>query len=162
MDKLGINFIQIIAYTIIFFVLYLLAKRFVNKVLATTAERQKTIEEGLENAKQVEQLRAEKLKEIEAEKKEIIQEAYTHANEILEKSKTKEEHLLREAKEKANTLIIEAGKELSELRLKSKEEGLKDAKEIITLAIKKAFSTVHIDQSVEEKLIEESLSQLKK
>jgi F0F1-type ATP synthase membrane subunit b/b' len=162
MDKLGINPIQIIAYIIIFFVLYIFARKFVRKVLETTALRQRIIEEGLENAKKTEVLKAEKLVEAEEEKRAVIQQAYDHANEIIEKTKIKESKIIAEAQEKAKTLLADASTDLEDLRAKKQEEGLKDAKEIISLSIKKAFGNIKIDQATEEKLIQESLNNLTK
>jgi F0F1-type ATP synthase membrane subunit b/b' len=63
MENLGINFIQIISYILIFIILYAFAKKFVNKVLETTEERKRTIENGLRNAEEAQTLKAEKLKD---------------------------------------------------------------------------------------------------
>ena len=47
------------------------------------------------------------------------------------------------------------------MKTRSKEEGLKEAREIIALSIKKTFSDLTLDEKTEEKLIEESLNNLK-
>lgn len=161
MEKLGINPIQILSYIIIFFALYFLARKFVKKVLDTTDERKKVIEEGLRNAEEANQIKVIKTKEAEAEKEKIIQKAYNHGDEIVSKAKEKESKIIEEARQKAQTVIEENKSELESLKQKSKEEGLKESKEIISLAIKKTFEGLKLDAKTEEKLIEESLNNLK-
>lgn len=161
MENLGINFIQIISYIIIFFVLYFFARKFVTKVIETTEERKRTIEEGLRNAQEAQTLKAEKLKEVEHEKQAVIADAYKQAGDIVQNAKQKEAQIVAEANQKAEQIVVDAGKELEELRVKSKSEGLTEAREVIALVTKKAFEGLSVDESTEEKLVADALKQLK-
>lgn len=161
MEALGINLIWIIAYIIIFFLLYFVARKFVTKVLATTEERKRLIEDGLKNAKEAESLKSERLKDVEAEKQKILQDAYKQAQSILDAAKSKENKIVDDAQQKAEVIVAEALNELESLREKSKQEGLKEAKEVIALVVRKAFEGFTIDKKMEEELIETSLKNLK-
>lgn len=160
MEAFAINPIWIISYTVIFFLLYYFSRKFVYKVLATTEERKMTIEQGLKNAKEAEVLKADKIKEGDVEKQKVLQEAYQHAKEIIQNAKSKEEKIVEEANRTAEALVLQAKAELNTLKEKSQQEGLKEAKDIITIAIKKSFEGFEVDKGTEEKLIEKSLGKL--
>jgi F0F1-type ATP synthase membrane subunit b/b' len=162
MEALGINYIWILAYVAIYGVLFYFASKFVKKVLSTVGERQKLIEDGLKNAKEVESLKAEQLKEIDVEKQKVLQEAYKQAQTIIDTAKGKEVKIVEEANKKAETIVTDAQSELDSLKDKSKQEGLKDAKEVIALVVRKAFEGLTIDKKTEEELISKSLDHLKK
>lgn len=161
MEALGINFIWIIAYIIIFGVLYYFAKKFVAKVLLTTEERKNLIEDGLKNAKEAETLKTERLKEAEVEKQKILHDAYKQAQAIIETAKSKEKKVVEEANQRAEAIIVESAANLESLKDKSKQEGLKDAKEVISFVVKKAFDGFALDKKTEEELIEKSLKSIK-
>jgi F0F1-type ATP synthase membrane subunit b/b' len=161
MENLGINFIQIISYILIFIILYAFAKKFVNKVLETTEERKRTIENGLRNAEEAQTLKAEKLKEAEQEKQSLISDAYKQAGDIVQHAKSKESQIVEEANTKAQQIIVDAGKELEDLKVKSKNEGLSEAREVISTVVKKSFEGLSIDDKTEEKLVEDALKQVK-
>jgi F0F1-type ATP synthase membrane subunit b/b' len=161
MEALGINFIWISAYIVIFGVLYFFARKFVAKVLTTTEERKNLIEDGLKNAKEAETVKEERLKEADVEKQKLIQETYKQAQVIIETAKTKEKKIIDEAVKKADAIIKEASVELESLKVKSKQDGLHEAKEVISLVVKKAFDGFKLDKKTEEELIEKSLKSIK-
>jgi F0F1-type ATP synthase membrane subunit b/b' len=161
MEALGINIIWIVAYIIIFFVLYFFVRKFVAKILATYEERKNTIEGGLKNAKEAESLKAERLREAEVEKQKVLQDAYKQAHEIIDAAKSKEGKIVEEAHQKATTIVTDAQSELESLKEKSKQEGLKDAKEVIAYVVGKAFEGFALDKDTEEKIVSKSLENLK-
>ena len=157
MEQLGINILWILAYTGLFLVIYLFARNFIRKTIKTYETRQRIIEEGVQNARDSEVLKAQAMDKAEAEKKDIIQQAYTSAQEIVEKAREHEAAIIKEAYTKAEKIIADAKSELEKLRKQAKTDGLGESKEIIALAIKKAFEDTPIDHETEEKFIENSL-----
>lgn len=161
MEALGINLIQILAYIIIFFVLYFFSRKFVHKVLETTEERRKVIEQGLKYAQETEVLKTKAMTEAEKEKTKIIHDAYKHAEDIIEAAKKRDATMDQAARLRAEQLFDSAKEELEEMKVKSRNEGLREAQEIITLVVKKAFDGLAIDKEIEEKLIQVSLKGIK-
>ncbi len=160
MEALGINIIWIAAYLVIFAVMFFAAAKFVKNILAAYDTRMLEIESGLRNAKEAESLKAESLKSAESEKQAILQEAYKKAQDIVENAKRKEADIEVESMAKAQKIIEDAHAELEALRETNKLEGLQDAKEVITLVVRKAFENLQIDRKTEESLIEESLKKI--
>lgn len=161
MENLGINFIQVISYIVIFFLLYIFAKKFIDKTIKTTEERKLQIEEGLRNAEEAHVLKSQKLKEAEQEKQAMISDAYKQAGTIIDGAKEKEVQIIDEAKGNAQQIMVDASKELEEIKIKSKNDGLREAREIISIAVKKSFEGLEIDEKTEQKLIENALNQVK-
>lgn len=161
MEAFGINFVSIIAYLLIFLILYLLGKRFVNCILQTYDLREKTIKEGLKNAELASELKKEALKEAHQEKELKLKEAYSQAEKVLETAQGQEMKLLEVASNKAKKIISDAKDELESLKGQARKDGLKEAKDIIRLAIAKAFEGITLDKKVEDELVEKSIAQLK-
>lgn len=160
MSELGINFIQIIAYIIIFFLLYFFARKFISKILNNLDERKATIEQGIENAESARKLKAEKLAEAENERKEILEKAYSESQEIIDRAKEKESKILAEAAAAKDAFLLHAKKEIDEMKEKSRNEGLAEANEVIALAVKKVFEGLELNEKEQEQIIERSLDNL--
>jgi F0F1-type ATP synthase membrane subunit b/b' len=161
-NALGIDFVTIVAYIIIFLVLYYFTRSFVNKVIDTTEKRKQEIEEGLRNAQEAEALKMKAQTEADREKKDIIQKAYSEADQIVEKSKSKEESIISEAKIKHENILKEAEVELLNLKNNIKREGMSEAQEIINLSLKKTLEGFSVPRDVEEKLIAEAIESAQK
>jgi len=162
MEELGINIIQIVAYVIIFFLLYFFTRGFLKKAIDNLENRKKTIEDGIQNAKEAEVLKTQKLGEAEEERKKIIDQAYSEAKEIVDRAKAKEQSIIADASDTKNVFLQQAKKEIEELKERSKHEGLKEANAIISLAIAKAFEGIDLDEKQQEEFIKKSLGNLKK
>lgn len=162
MAELGINLVQIISYIIIFFLLYFFTKGFLKKIINNLEVRQKTIAEGINNASQAQILKDRKISEAEEEKKEILNKAFTDAESILNNAKRKAEEIIAKAEREKESLLMYTKKEIEENKEKSKFEGLKEANEIIALAIQKAFEGIELTEEQNKKLIESTLNNIKK
>lgn len=161
MEQFGINITQLIAYTIIFVVIYFFARGFLNKAINNLEERKKIIEDGLKNAELAQKLKGEKLQEADAEKKEILNKAFEEAREIVENAKSRSKEIIDEANERNEINKMHFQKELSELREESRNAGLSEAKEIIAAAIRKSLSDFEPTKEQEEKYIKSSLDKIK-
>lgn len=109
MESLGINFLNIIVYSLFFLLLYILIKiKFVPGIEKALTLRQKEIEKGLKMAQDADSLKAE----IEIEKQAILNQAKNQKKEILlsARKQVNEEsrQIIAEAKEKAGQIIGEA------------------------------------------------------
>ncbi len=123
--------------------------------------RKAIINQGIENAESARKLKTEKLLEAEAERKEILEKAYSESKLIVERARVKEERIIEDAYDTKNIYLQQAKKEIEELKERSKFEGLKDANEIIALAIAKAFEGIDLDEKQHIEFIKKSLSNLK-
>jgi len=109
MESLGINFLNIIVYSLIFLTLYLVLKiKFIPNIEKALSERQKIIEKGLSFAQELNQRK----ELIETERKNILAEAQKQKEEHLAiaRKQIDEEHyqIVTSAKEKATQIIDEA------------------------------------------------------
>ena len=162
MENLGINIISVITYILIFVVLYFAVKKFVVRILCIMQERKKIIEKSLKDAKDIENLRLVSITKAEEEREAILKQAYDHAKEVISKAEAREVSLLKSARKKAEEIILNSREEIVALQNKARDDGIKEAKDIIKLAINKSFYNVEIDSILEEKIIEESLKNIKK
>lgn len=162
MAELGINLVHIISYIIIFFVLYLFSRRFLNKLFRNLEERRTLIQQGIDNAARASVLKEEKIKEAEAEREKIIEKAFRESEEILSKAKAKADDIIEKGIRERESLLMYAKQEIDELKERSKNEGLKEARAIISAALKKAFDKIVLSEDQEKEFIEISLENLKK
>ncbi|MDP4010150.1 MAG: ATP synthase F0 subunit B [Candidatus Shapirobacteria bacterium] len=109
MDALGINLLNIIVYSVLFLIIFLVLKIFfVPKMEKALEDRQKEIAKGLKFSEETDQLR----QDIETEKEKVLTQARSQKKEILAASKKQadEEYktLISQAKEKSNQIIADA------------------------------------------------------
>ncbi len=149
---------QVVNFAIVFIVLYVFAIKPLKKIMD---ERSKTIEGGLENAeKQKELLAASK-----ADYDSAMAKTKKEANEMLQSVRKEGEQLRAEMLEKSKAeadKVFSAGIEKFE---EEKKRMLADAKkEIVDLVMSATQSVLGkaVDTKVEAKLVEESISELKK
>jgi F-type H+-transporting ATPase subunit b len=156
-NALGIDFVTIIAYIVIFLILYYFSRKFIKKVVDTTEARKSEIEEGLKNAQEAEVLKSKAQTEAEAEKKRILNDAYSQADKVVERGKEKEEEIVAEAKTKFDSILKEAETELANIKSGARQEGMKEAREVIAAAVRKAFDGFSISKDEEEKLVAQAI-----
>ena len=149
---------QVVNFAIVFAVLYIFALKPLKKLMD---ERSKTIQGGLDNAEKQKELLAVSKSEYDA----VLAKAKKEANDMLQVVRKEGEELRSEMLEKSKS---ESDKVLSAGIAKFEEEKkrmLTEAKNEIVSIVMSATESVlgkAVDQKVEAKLVEESLTELKK
>ncbi|MBP6884367.1 MAG: F0F1 ATP synthase subunit B [Candidatus Pacebacteria bacterium] len=149
---------QAVNFAIVMAVLYFFAMKPLKKLME---ERSKTIQGGLDNADKQKELLAVSKTEYDA----VLSKARKEANEMLQNVRKEGEELRSEMLEKSKS---ESNKVLSAGIAKFEEEKkrmLTEAKNEIVSIVMSATESVlgkAVDQKVEAKLVEESLTELKK
>lgn len=162
MEALGLNLVQIISYTLIFLLFYLVSKRFLNNIFKIIEERQSTIREGLENAQKAKVLKEEVILEAQKESQKILEQAYQEAKAIINNAKEKEQKIIAEAEKKYEGIILHARDDIEKMKEKVKQEGLKEAESIIKYAINQAFREIQLTEEQHKEFIKKSLDLIKK
>lgn len=159
MEALGINLINIIIYTVLFVVVYLVLKKYLlSKLMEMIEKRQKTVKDTIElkNNLQKEQ------EELESKQKEVIAETRAAAKEELAQMRKEAEadklKLLQQAKTEAQEIIAKAEKRLAQEREKMTVE----MNEKVELAVKKVVQQIYQQDKVEidKKLIDLAVKDL--
>lgn len=159
--SLGLNLnlfiFQLINFGLVVLVIWFLILKPLTRKLA---ERQKLIEEGLENARQSET----KIQSAETQKKEILNRAQAEAEIILKKTETVAEmlknDLTKKAEVEAGAIIKEAKKQIQEEKNRLLQEIKEKTAELAVLAAEKILAE-KITPSKDERLIQEELENLK-
>jgi len=159
--SLGINgqlfTFQLINFAVVAMILwFLILKPLTSKL----TERQKKIEESLDNAERVE----ENFKKSEKNYQSKIDEAKVEANRIVEKSSIEAEKvggvMKEKAKEEIENLVVQAKKNIN-IEKEEVMEGLKkETADLIVLALEKILE-VKMDDKSDKKMIEDVLKKLK-
>ncbi|MCX8035314.1 MAG: ATP synthase F0 subunit B [Candidatus Dojkabacteria bacterium] len=161
MEALGLNLVQIISYTVIFILFYLISKRFLSNIFKIIEERQSTIREGLENAQKAKLLKEEVISEAQKESQKILEQAYLEAKTIINNAKEKEQKIIAEAEKKYEGIILHARDDIEKMREKAKQEGLKEAELIIKYAIQQTFREIQLTEEQHKEFIKKSLDLIK-
>ena len=148
---------QLLNFAIVALILWFLILKPLTKTLS---ERQKRIEESLDNAEKVEK----NLKESEKKYQEKVDEAKVEANRIVEKASLAAEKtgvtLKEKAKQEIEQLVKQAKKNI-EIEKQEMIEGLKkETVDLVVLALEKVLSE-KIDEKGDKKLVEEALKKIK-
>lgn len=157
MEAFGINIIWVLAYTFIFIALYFFSRKFINKVFSTANERRTIIEQGLKNAEYSKSIVAKAQEDAKKEREKLIKQAHKEAELMISKAREKETEIIESANKISKEIIDSAQGEITELKTKAKLEGLKESREIISIAINKAFEGLNLNETMHEQLIEDAL-----
>lgn len=143
----GINFI------IVLFILYFLVVKPLKKLMA---ERSKTINTGLNNAK----INAEILSNTKKEYDQIIMKARTEAHNIFQEGKeeaqAKKAEMLEKAKNEVETMILNGKKMLESEKAKILEEAKKEIVSLVVLSTEKL-----LESNPDEKFDQKAINQIK-
>lgn len=162
MEALGLNLVQIVSYTVIFLLFYIISKRFINNFFKVVEERQSSIREGLENAQKAKVLKEEIVSEAQKESQKILEQAYLEGKNIINNAKEKEQKIIAEAEKKYEGIILHARDDIEKMKEKAKQEGLKEAESIIKYAINQAFREIQLTEEQHKEFIKKSLDLIKK
>lgn len=133
MEKLGFNLWILLAQTVVFLLLILILRAVAYKpIMRVLQERQKRIQEALENAKKSEEIRAQ----AETERERILSEAQEEANHILMEARQEADRIRREILAKAESdaaRIVKEAEENGQREFEKKLHGLRE--QIVSIAI---------------------------
>lgn len=148
--------LQLVNLAIVFVILWFLILKPLTKKMA---ERQKTIDEGLDNSKKIEQM----LKKSEDDYKDQMNTAKTEANQILEKAKLDAEltaeSIKKTMKNDIDQLAITAKKNIEDEKQKMVANFKNEAGDIVVLALKKIVSK-NFDSTKDKKEIDDALEMI--
>lgn len=160
MKELGINLVQIISYVLIFLLLYVFTKRFLNIFFKNLEIRRKQIQEGIENAQKANEILEIRTKEAEKEYEKIIKQAFKESEEIIESAKKRSKEIITEAEIQGKNILEEAKADIKNAQQRAREEGLQEARDIILAIAQKAFEGIKLTKEQEEELIRISLEKI--
>ena len=160
LSSLGINgqlfVFQAINFAIVMVVLWFLILKPITKKMA---ERQKLIDDSIENAKRVD----ENLRRSERDYQTRIDTAKVEANKILEKTNVEAGKLSEELKAKAKTEIeglVETAKRNIKIEKDNMVKGLKEETAGLIVAALEKILSEKIDEKKDKKIIEEMLEKV--
>ncbi len=150
--------LQLVNLAIVFIILWFLILKPLTKKMA---ERQKTIDESLENSKKIEQM----LQKSEDDYKDQMHTAKTEANQILEKAKLDAEltaeSIKKNTKNDIDQMALTAKKNIDDEKQKMVANFKNEAADIVVLALKKIVSN-NFDTSKDKKEIDDALEMINK
>lgn len=154
---LGVNLNALIVQFITFIIVFLVLKKYVfGKIVEILDKRQKTIEEGMNSAKEMAQAREKYEKEVEK----LRHEARAQADEILSESKAQSEDIIAKAEESAT---VKTDKMISDAKKKIEEESERSRRslksEIVSLVVDTTEKLIgaKVDSSKDRAMIDEAL-----
>jgi F-type H+-transporting ATPase subunit b len=149
--------LQLVNLAIVFGILWFLILKPLTQKLS---ERQKTIDETLENSKKIDEM----LKKSESDYKDQMTMAKSEANNIIEKAKKDAEltadTIKNNTKNGLNEMAILAKKNIDDEKRKMIGEFKKEASDVVVLALKKIMEK-NYDATKDEKTINEALKMIK-
>ena len=160
MEELGVNLIQLISYSLVFFLLFLITRRYISRLFEVVESRKKIIEEGIRNAEISAQILSEKEQEGQRAYERKVKEALDEYERIISEARAKYDRIIEEGEVRRKQILDSAQQELDDMRLVAREEGFAMAADIISLAIKKTFQELDIPPEIEEKYIKHTLNKL--
>ena len=160
-NALGVNIKILIAQFLNFAVLVFVLYRFGYKpILKMIDERQKKIEEGINNTHKT----REKLDEIAREKKEIIQAARAEAQVIMEKARVqaenKQKEMISRAKEEIGQVINQEKAKIRQEKAESLKQIRQEVSSLVLIALDRVLGE-KIDDKKDKDIIQKAVKDLK-
>lgn len=161
MEKLGINFLYLIAQIVNFgIILFLLQKVLYKPILNVLDERRKKVEDGVKYSERMEK----EFKEIKAGEERVLSDARREAQKIIEHSRISaekvEKELMQKARVQADELIKQAKAAIEEERKRAIRDIEKQAAELIIASTKRVLEDT-LDEREQHEIIQRALITLK-
>lgn len=160
-NALGVNIKILVAQFLNFAVLVFILYKFGYKpILKIIDERQKKIEEGINNTHKT----REKLEEIALEKKEVIQAARAEAQLIIEKARVqaenKQKEMISRAKEEIGQVINQEKAKIRQEKAESLKQIRQEISSLVLIALDKVLGE-KIDDKKDKDIIQKAVKSLK-
>lgn len=162
MKELGINLVHVISYVLIFIILYLFTKKFLHKTLENLEERKKIIAEGIQNSQKAQEILEKKSKEAQSKYEEILVKAFQDSEKIIQEAQQKASEIIKHANQRKEEILQEGLLYVENAKKTGYEQGLSEAREIISIAIQKTFSEIDLTADQHEKILRTAIERLEK
>ncbi len=158
MDALGINVINILIYSLVFLVLYIILNKFLfNKILNFLEKRKQDIQDTIKLKKNLQEKHENLENQTKIIKSKAQKQAEKQATQIISTAKKEKQEILKTAKLESEQIIQKANQRLELEKEKQEKQFQKQIEKKVNEKIKQIYKEykIEIDKAYVEKLLNE-------